>query len=131
MNKKFNSSHVDDFEIEESIYTNKDLDDFEDETIDDMEDDEMDEVNPDSKTLTPIKAIRAKCMDCCCYQRNEVAACPCTNCALWPYRFGKRPVVEGQEKKKRVLTDEQKAKLAENVKKAQEARRKKKEEMGK
>ena len=41
--------------------------------------------------LTPIKAIRAKCLDCCCGQRNEVVVCPCADCPLYPYRFGKNP----------------------------------------
>lgn len=112
-----------------NIYVNGELEYMD--TVEEDIEEEVDDLDSDSKTLTPIKAIRAKCMDCCCYQRNEVAACPCTNCPLWPYRFGKRPVVEGQEKKKRVLTDKQRAKLAENVKKAQEARKKKKEETGK
>ena len=41
--------------------------------------------------MTPIKAIRAKCLDCCCNSAHEVRLCTCVNCALWPYRFGKRP----------------------------------------
>lgn len=41
--------------------------------------------------LTPIKAIRKKCLDCCCYQHLEVRLCPVNDCALHPYRFGKRP----------------------------------------
>lgn len=41
--------------------------------------------------LTPIKAIRLKCLDCCCNSPNEVKACKCNTCALYPYRFGKRP----------------------------------------
>lgn len=28
------------------------------------------------KVLTPIKAIRAKCLDCCCQQQIEVRLCP-------------------------------------------------------
>ena len=40
---------------------------------------------------TPIKAIRAKCIDCCCGQRNEVRLCPSTDCPLHEYRMGKRP----------------------------------------
>lgn len=40
---------------------------------------------------TPIKAIRAKCMDCCCYQAKEVRLCPSVNCPLYPYRMGHRP----------------------------------------
>lgn len=41
--------------------------------------------------LTPIKAIRAKCLDCCCGSRKEVASCRCDDCSLWAYRFGRRP----------------------------------------
>jgi len=45
-----------------------------------------------NKILTPLRAIREKCMDCCCENPNYVMACPCTDCTLWSYRFGKRPV---------------------------------------
>ena len=41
--------------------------------------------------MTPIKAIRAKCMDCCCGQAKEVRLCVCKNCPLYPYRMGHRP----------------------------------------
>lgn len=41
--------------------------------------------------LTPIKAIRAKCLDCCCGNVAEVRRCPVEKCALHPYRMGKRP----------------------------------------
>ena len=41
--------------------------------------------------LTPIKAIRAKCLDCCCGVSSEVRRCPIEGCSLWPYRMGKRP----------------------------------------
>ncbi|HUT61702.1 MAG TPA: hypothetical protein VNA25_28015 [Phycisphaerae bacterium] len=45
---------------------------------------------------SPLAAIRAKCMDCCCGSFKTVRYCPCdglnsTACALWPFRFGKRP----------------------------------------
>jgi len=40
---------------------------------------------------TPIKAIRAKCLDCCCDQAKEVRLCPSKNCPLYPYRMGHRP----------------------------------------
>lgn len=50
----------------------------------------------------PIKAIRAKCLDCCCNQQNEVKLCTCTDCPLYPFRFGKNPY-----KAKRNLTPEQ------------------------
>ena len=41
--------------------------------------------------MTPIKAIRAKCLDCCCGNPNEVRLCPISTCSLYPYRFGKNP----------------------------------------
>lgn len=44
-----------------------------------------------TKKLTPIKAIRAKCLDCCAGSQKEVALCVIEKCALFPYRFGKRP----------------------------------------
>jgi len=47
--------------------------------------------NPTAPILRPLKAIRAKCLECCCYQRAEVRACPDKTCALWPYRMGHRP----------------------------------------
>ena len=31
-------------------------------------------------------ATKAKCLDCCCWQRVEVANCPVDTCPLWPYR---------------------------------------------
>ena len=40
---------------------------------------------------TPVKAIRAKCLDCCCTQYSEVTNCTVVKCALYPYRLGKRP----------------------------------------
>jgi len=43
------------------------------------------------KGLTPLKAIRAKCLDCSCWQPKEVKLCPDAECTLYPYRFGKNP----------------------------------------
>lgn len=45
-----------------------------------------------NNVLTPIKAIRAKCIDCCCGDKKEVRECSITECSIWPYRLGKRPV---------------------------------------
>ena len=45
------------------------------------------------KKLTPMRAIRGKCLDCCCGSPAEVRMCPAENCPLHPYRFGKRPGV--------------------------------------
>lgn len=41
--------------------------------------------------MTPMKAIRAKCLDCMCGSAHEVRLCPCVKCPLYAYRFGKRP----------------------------------------
>lgn len=35
------------------------------------------------------KAIRMKCLDCCCGQAAEVRKCPSTLCALWRFRMGR------------------------------------------
>jgi len=48
--------------------------------------------------ITPIKAIRRKCLDCSGGSYKEVKECPCfedngsiEKCFLWPYRLGKKP----------------------------------------
>ena len=35
------------------------------------------------------KAIRLKCIDCCCGNMAEVRRCPAEQCPLWRYRMGK------------------------------------------
>lgn len=42
-------------------------------------------------TFTPLKAIRAKCLDCSTGSRAEVEHCPLTECPLYPYRKGHNP----------------------------------------
>lgn len=71
----------------------------------------------DSKTMTPIKAIKAKCLDCCCGQREEVKMCPVEDCPLWAFRLGKNP------NRKRNMTDEQRKAAAERLAKAREAKK--------
>ena len=39
--------------------------------------------------LSRTKAIRMKCLDCCCDNMAEVRKCPATNCPLWRYRMGR------------------------------------------
>ncbi len=60
----------------------------------------------------PVKAIRAKCLDCCCGQQNEVKLCPAKDCPCWPFRFGKNPY-----RQKRELTEEQRAAARERMQK--------------
>lgn len=60
---------------------------------------------------SPLKAIKAKCMDCSGDYINEVRGCPITDCPLYPFRLGKNPF-----RKKREITEEQKAELVKNLK---------------
>lgn len=70
-----------------------------------------------TKIITsPIKAIRAKCLDCCCGQANEVKLCTCKDCPLYAFRFGKNPYNTRQ------FTEEQRQAMAERMKKMHEAR---------
>ena len=39
----------------------------------------------------PLKAIRAKCIDCCCGNAAEVRKCVAIDCPLWPFRLGSNP----------------------------------------
>lgn len=73
-----------------------------------------------TKVITPMKAIRAKCLDCCAGQYSEVKMCPCTTCPLYDFRLGKNP-----NRKPRNLTEEQREALKERARKAQAARKKK------
>ena len=38
-----------------------------------------------------MKAIRAKCLECCNYKAREVRKCVCHSCPLWPLRLGRQP----------------------------------------
>ena len=38
-----------------------------------------------------LKTIRAKCLDCSCYQPQEIKFCPVQTFELWPFQFGKDP----------------------------------------
>lgn len=61
------------------------------------------------KQLTPMKAIRAKCLECSGNQPGEVRGCKIDDCVLYPYRFGHNPnrkgIGNGFEKKARVECD--------------------------
>lgn len=49
--------------------------------------------------LTPMKAIRKKCLDCCNGSFAEVTACNVKTCALYVYRRGHRPKDEEEPDK--------------------------------
>jgi hypothetical protein len=46
------------------------------------------------KILTPIEAMREKCLDCTGQHPKEIFLCRLTNCRIWPYRMGRRPNIE-------------------------------------
>lgn len=48
--------------------------------------------------ITRGKAIRLKCLDCCCGNSAEVRRCDLKKCPLWPYRMG-------SEKKAKILEE--------------------------
>lgn len=60
---------------------------------------------------TPLKAMRAKCLDCCCGSAQEVSLCTIPDCPLYPYRFGKSPA-----RQPRQLTEEQREQLRKRLK---------------
>lgn len=57
--------------------------------------------------MTPVKAIRSKCLDCCCGSAKEVRLCPVYDCPLYPFRMGHNPNI------RRKYTDEQREAMAE------------------
>lgn len=69
--------------------------------------------NGEIHLCTPLRAIRRKCLDCCCGSSQEVSLCSVHDCSLHPYRFGRRPGTV-----KREATPAQ----MERLKKAREAR---------
>ena len=71
-----------------------------------------------NEITSPMKAIRAKCLDCCIGQREEVKLCPAKDCPLYPFRLGKNP-----NRKARNFTEEQRKAAAERLKKAREAKK--------
>ena len=63
---------------------------------------------PEKEITSPIKAIRAKCLDCCCGSASEVKSCTCQSCPLYAFRFGKNPFTTRGKN----YTEEQKKEIA-------------------
>lgn len=47
------------------------------------------------KRLSPLKAIRMRCLDRCAGQRRRVARCENADCPLYPFLTGKNPARAG------------------------------------
>lgn len=72
-------------------------------------------IEEDQKILTPLRAIRAKCVDCSAGSMKEVRECVMLDCPLYPYRLGKSP-----NRKPRILTDEEREALRQRMAKMRE-----------
>ncbi len=61
--------------------------------------------------MTPVQAIRAKCIECCCGFLAEVKECQIKDCALHPFRMGKNPNIKlsDEERKRRAERGRQSA----------------------
>lgn len=59
------------------------------------------------RAQNPLKAIREKCLDCCCGNASEVRKCVAVDCPLWPFRmstnpFRKKPELSSAQKRARL-----------------------------
>jgi hypothetical protein len=61
------------------------------------------------RETNPLKALRARCLDCCCGSTSEVRKCTAVMCASWPFRLG------NPFRKKQALSPERKRQLAEQL----------------
>jgi hypothetical protein len=41
--------------------------------------------------VSPLKALRLSCLDCCNDSAQEVRLCTAVDCPNWPFRMGKNP----------------------------------------
>jgi hypothetical protein len=64
-----------------------------------------------------LDVIRARCLDCCCEQAEEVRKCVSVTCPSWPYRMGVNPF------RKMNLSEDERAARSERMRIARERRR--------
>ena len=43
------------------------------------------------RAQNPLKALRERCLDCCCGSATEVRKCTAVDCPSWPFRMGTNP----------------------------------------
>ena len=58
----------------------------------------------------PLKALRGRCLDCCCGSPTEVRKCVAVDCPSWPFRMGVNPF-----RVRRQLSDKQKREMADRL----------------
>lgn len=61
----------------------------------------------------PVKAIREKCLDCCCGSIIEIKECTVETCPIHPFRMGKNPF-----RQKREMSEEQKQAVRDRLREA-------------
>lgn len=70
------------------------------------------------RAKNPLKAIRERCLDCCCGRGAEVRKCVAVECPSWPFRMGTNPF-----RKKRVLSATQRSDATKRLGKAKRSGR--------
>jgi hypothetical protein len=69
------------------------------------------------KRMSPLKALRARCIDCCAGSRHEVRLCTAVTCPAWPFRMGANPY-----RTKRELSEEERSELRQRLATARDGR---------
>ena len=62
--------------------------------------------------MSPLRAIRAHCLDCCGGSTQEVAKCVALRCPSWPFRMGSNPYREPPSDEQRQAMQERGRRLA-------------------
>jgi hypothetical protein len=62
--------------------------------------------------MSPLRAIRAHCLDCCAGSAQEVAKCMQLRCPSWPFRMGINPYREQPTDEQREAMRERGRRLA-------------------
>ena len=63
------------------------------------------------RPVSPLQALRERCIDCCTGSKTEVAKCVAVTCPSWPFRTGHNPWRTG-----RPMTPEQRNAAASHLK---------------
>ena len=63
-------------------------------------------LTPHHAAIAKPKAIRLKCLECCCGNDAVVRRCHISDCTLWPWRFG-RPLKPSDLKKEEPEPDDE------------------------
>ena len=62
------------------------------------------ETGDTNQPRTPLRAIRTKCLDCCCGSPKEVRLCRVEGCGLYPWRMGVRPATLAKRVNQKILS---------------------------